>query len=97
MLTVIETSAFQAQAAKIWSSMEVHDFIGWIAMNPEAGDVIPGTDGARKVRWGIKGRGKSGGARVIYVNLIDDGGIVLLTMYAKNVRENIPAREIKRL
>lgn len=97
MLTVIETSAFQAQAAKIWSSMEVHDFIGWIAMNPEAGDVIPGTDGARKVRWGIKGRGKSGGARVIYVNLIDDGVIVLLTLYAKNVRENIPAREIKRL
>ena len=97
MFTVIETTTFQAQAAKVWSVAELHDFISWIAVNPEAGDVIPGADGARKVRWAVKGRGKSGGVRVIYVNLTDDGFIVLLTMYAKNVRENITAKEIKRL
>jgi hypothetical protein len=49
--TVIETLDFQKQADKIWSEVERLEFIDWIAANPLAGGVIPGTDGARKVRW----------------------------------------------
>lgn len=61
MRTVIETPTFQKQAEKIWSEDERLNFIDWIASNPLAGDVIPGADGARKVRWSIAGKGKRGG------------------------------------
>lgn len=66
MYTVIEQPTFTKQAAKIWSEAELHEFIDWIAVNPLAGDVIPGSKaGARKVRWHVSGRGKRGGARVV--------------------------------
>ncbi|OQY42332.1 MAG: hypothetical protein B6242_16325 [Anaerolineaceae bacterium 4572_78] len=55
MNTVIETPTFQKQFEKIWSEDERLDFISWIAVNPLAGDVIPNAEGARKVRWSIKG------------------------------------------
>ena len=51
MKTVIETPTFRKQAEKLWSEEERLDFITWLAAHPEAGDVIPGTDGARKLRW----------------------------------------------
>ncbi len=94
MLTVIETPTFQAQAAKIWTDGERFDFIGWIAQNPMAGDVIPGVDGARKLRWTVQGKGKRGGARVIYFNALEDGCIVLVTVYTKAKQENISAKQI---
>ena len=72
MRTVIETLTFQKQAAEIWHEEERHAFIDWIAENLDSGDVIPGADGARKVRWARKGMGKRGGARVIYFHLVDD-------------------------
>ena len=61
MLTVIETPTFQKQVVKVWSQEERHDFINWIAANPDAGDVIPGGNGMRKVRWTVAGKGKRGG------------------------------------
>jgi hypothetical protein len=66
-LTVAQTSVFQKHAAKIWSDDELDQFVNWIALNPLAGDVIPGSGGIRKVRWAASGRGKRGGARVIYL------------------------------
>ena len=62
MYSVIEHPTFQRQAAGIWNEDELHAFVDWIAANPLAGDVIPGADGARKVRWSVQGRGKRGGA-----------------------------------
>ena len=50
MRTVIETPTFQKQAEKLWLEEERLAFIDWIAANPLAGDVIPGADGALKVR-----------------------------------------------
>jgi hypothetical protein len=70
---------------------EFGDFCAWLALNPDAGDVIPRSDGCRKVRWVVKGRGKRG-VRVIYFNRLADGTIWLLTMYAKNVREDIDVK-----
>jgi hypothetical protein len=69
--------------------------IEWIAANPLAGDVIPGADGARKVRWIRAGSGKSGGARVIYFNLTEQEVVLLVAVYAKADRTNMLASEIK--
>lgn len=97
MQTVIETVDFQKQAAKIWSDDERLEFIDWIAANPLAGDVIPGADGARKVRWSIAGKGKRGGVRVIYFNVVEHGEIWLMAIYAKADQANILAKDIKKV
>jgi mRNA-degrading endonuclease RelE of RelBE toxin-antitoxin system len=65
--------------------------------NPEAGDIIPGSGGIRKVRWRAPGRGKRGGYRVIYYAKITQGMIWMLTMYPKNVTENIPAHVLRQI
>ncbi len=96
MRTVIETQAFQKQAEKIWNEEERMVFIDWIARHPEAGDVIPGADGARKVRWSVAGRGKRGGVRVIYFNLTEQGTLVLVMLYAKADQSNILPGDIKK-
>lgn len=94
MYTVITLPTFQRQAAAIWTEHELNEFIDWIAVNPLAGDVIPATGGARKVRWAVAGRGKRGGARVVYFNFLDEGHIQLIAVYAKNEQTNITAKEI---
>jgi hypothetical protein len=96
MRTVIETPTFQKQAGKLWTEEERLEFIDWIAANPLAGDVIPGADGARKVRWTVPGSGKRGGARVIYFNLTEQGVVLLVAVYAKAERSNMPPGEIRK-
>lgn len=98
VLTVIETPTFARLAADYWTEEEGEEFIAWIAKNPEAGDLIPGSGGCRKLRWSRKGMGRRGGVRVIYFTRLQDGEIWLLLLYAKSAKENIPAhvlREIK--
>jgi len=97
VFTVKETPFFQREAAQVWSVQEREEFIGWISDNPFAGDVIPGADSLRKVRWRRSGMGKSGGARVIYFNRLDSGVIVLLTVYAKAVSDNLSAAFLRHL
>lgn len=65
--------------------------------NPEAGAVIRGSGGVRKIRWAVAGRGKRGGVRVIYYAKIHDGVIWMLTIYGKNVTENIPAHVLRKI
>ena len=96
-LTVAQTSVFQKHAAKIWSDYELDQFVNWIALNPLAGDVIPGSGGIRKVRWAASGRGKRGGARVIYFNVMKQGTIWLLMVYTKAKFDNLPLRLLKEL
>lgn len=96
MFTVIETPTFQKEAAKVWTEAERMDFITWIAENPTAGDVIPGAEGARKVRWAVQGKGKRGGVRVIYFNLSDDELVLLVAVYAKADKANMLPKEIER-
>ena len=96
MFTVIETPTFQKQVAKVWTEAERLEFIAWIAANPTAGDVIPGADGARKVRWAVQGKGRRGGARVVYFNLSDDELVLLVAVYAKADMTNILPNEIER-
>ena len=96
MRTVAETAIFQRYAAEIWSDEELNEFIFWIAANPTAGDVIPGSGGCRKVRWGSSGRGKRGGARVIYFNA-EDHTIWLLIVYTKAKFDNLPQEFLLKL
>lgn len=95
MLTVVETTTFQRDAATIWRSEEREEFINWIAANPQAGDVIPGAEGARKIRWKRAGSGKRGGTRVVYVNFLPEGFLLLIAIYAKSERENLTAKAIQ--
>jgi hypothetical protein len=68
-----------------------------LALRPEAGAVIPGSGGIRKLRWAGKGHGKRGGLRVIYYWRDRKGEIWLLTLYAKNEAENIPLHVLREL
>ena len=96
MLTVIETPVFAKQAARIWSEDERLEFITWISENPLAGDVIPGADGARKVRWSVAGKGKRSGARVIYFHWSAEGELLLVAVYAKADQTNMAPKDIRK-
>ena len=95
MFTVIETPTFQKQAGAVWTSHELHEFIAWIAANPDAGDVIAGADGARKVRWSAQGKGKRSGARIIYFNQAEEEIVLLVMMYPKSERSTVKPKEIE--
>ena len=97
MFTVIETPIFQQYSEEVWTDTEREALIDWLATNPDAGDVIPGTGGLRKVRWKRTGMGKRGGARVIYFNQLDHGVIWLLIVYAKAKFDNLPTKFLSRL
>jgi len=96
MHTVSETQIFQKYADEVWSQSERGEFINWIAANPYAGDVVPGSGGCRKVRWTRQGMGKRGGARVVYFNEIE-GRIWLLIVYANSKFDNLPAEFLAQL
>jgi hypothetical protein len=97
MFTVAETDAFVRYASAVWSSEEREEFITWIANNPLAGDVIPGTGGLRKVRYSRQGSGKRGGVHVIYFNVLEDGTICLLIVYSKAKFDNLPPAFLRQL
>jgi hypothetical protein len=65
-MTVVETQEFLRRAKPLMSSSERMALVVFVGANPEAGEIIPGTGGVRKVRWALEGPGKRGGARVIY-------------------------------
>ena len=96
-LTVAQTPIFEKHAAKIWSDEELDQFVNWIANNHLAGDVIPGSGGLRKVRWSASGRGKRGGARIIYYNVSKRGTIWLLIAYTKAKFDNLSPNLLKEL
>jgi hypothetical protein len=95
--TVVETPLFQRLADDHWTDEERSAFVSFIAAHPEAGDVIPGSGGVRKLRWSTAGRGKRGGVRVIYFNQLAAGEIWLLVLYAKSKAQNIPAHVLRRI
>lgn len=97
MFTVVETLLFQKQWPLYWSEEERGEFAAHIAENPDAGDVVPGSGGIRKVRWRRAGSGKSGGVRVIYFTRIVEEEIVLLTLYAKSTTDNLTGAKLKEI
>ena len=97
MLTIHETPTFVAEAAHIWSEAERLEFFSWIAAEPEAGAVIAGSGGCRKVRWSRPGMGKQGGARVIYFVRPTAEELCMLLVYPKSARDSIPGHILKQI
>ena len=92
-ITIVEVPPFERTAAASMTEAELDDFKEFIAWNPQAGVRIRGTGGVRKVRWATGGKGKSGGARVIYYYHSDEIPLFLLTAYAKSHKESLNAAE----
>jgi hypothetical protein len=97
VLTIIESALFSRLWPEYWSPEDYGDFIHHLAMNPESGDVIPGSGGCRKIRWSRPGMGKRGGVRVIYALRLGSGTVLLLTIYSKSARESLSADVLRRL
>ena len=93
MQTVAETPTFSRQSEKLFSEGEKRELIDFLAGNPLAGDEIPGTGGVRKVRFAASGRGKRGGARVIYYYLDETMPLYALLAYAKNAKTDMTPDE----
>ena len=96
MIEVISLSGFRKASKRLFTEAELAALIEFVGNQPDKGDVIPGTGGLRKLRWGFAGRGKRGGSRVIYYYHRPEWQVLLLTAYAKNEKEDLPERE-KRL
>ena len=94
--TVAETDVFIRYAAEVWSDAERVEFVNYIAADPEAGKVIRGSGGCRKVRWSSQGQGKQGGARVIYF-LAHDEVVWLLIVYKKAKFDTLPTAFLAQL
>jgi len=94
METVIELTPFARNWPSVWTEAEYTEFIEWIAANPKSGDVIKGSGGVRKIRWSGTSHGKRGGARVIFYSA-DVDYVYLMTIYAKNQKADISAKELK--
>lgn len=93
LYTVAETPEYIRQAEKLLSQEERSDLVSYLAAHPRAGDLIEGTGGVRKLRWGRGGRGKSGGVRVVYYVHSEAMPLYLLTLFAKNERANLSKAE----
>jgi len=91
LVTVVETAEFIRRTDKL-TATERDELIAYLAANPTAGDLIPGTGGVRKLRWRLEGRGKRGGARVIHFFHNAQLPLFVLTAFAKNERTD-PTQE----
>jgi hypothetical protein len=92
-MTVVETEEFLRKVKPLMSETEREDLVAFLGANPEAGKIVAETGGVRKVRWGLAGRGKRGGARVIYYYHSERLPLFLLTAYPKNEKANLTQAE----
>jgi hypothetical protein len=97
VISFVETKLFTRLVPGYLSDDEYAALQQALLADPEAGTVIPGSGGVRKLRWGIAGRGRRGGIRVIYLLRSQRGQIWMLTLYGKNVSESISANVLKRI
>jgi hypothetical protein len=96
-ITVLQLPKFKAEATELIGTEGIEALAAYLADQPDAGDVIGGAGGARKLRWAAKGKGKRGGARIIYVYVVIASCVYLIRCYAKNVKSDLTADEKKQL
>lgn len=97
LFTVVESTVFSRLWPDYWDEDERAQFVIWLVQNPEAGDVIRGSGGCRKVRWRRKGIGKRGGVRIVHCNRLDAGIIHLLVIYSKGARGDIDPNVLEQI
>ena len=95
--TIVEAATFAARAKGRMTDEERNRAIDMIAANPECGVLLQGGSGLRKVRFGVAGRGKRGGVRIIYYFHDRSTPIFLLTVFAKNERDDLSRSELSQL
>ncbi|MEP7359841.1 MAG: type II toxin-antitoxin system RelE/ParE family toxin [Anaerolineales bacterium] len=96
-MVFIETSVFTKLLYTYLTDDEYVGLQGFMFKYPEAGDLVPGSGGVRKLRWAMTGKGKSGGVRIIYYFKKRDNEIWMLTIYSKSQVENIPAHILRQI
>lgn len=94
-MRVIRTRVFERRARRIFTEAQIAEIEVLITTSPHAGVVITGSGGLRKLRVAASGRGKRGGARVIYFHLVAPGAIYLLTVYTKAEQEDLSAEDLR--
>lgn len=100
MITVVQTSTFLKLADDFFPVKEdLDELIDFLAVNPDAGDVIPGTGGCRKLRWPAKakGAGKRGGYRIYFEFMSEQEEIWIHTVIAKNEQEDLTMKQRKNI
>ncbi len=93
LITVVELPEYIKKANKILSKDEKDDLLYYLSSNPRAGNLIQGTSGIRKLRWASKGKGKSGGSRVIYFYYNETIPLFILTLFSKNEKVILSKKE----
>ena len=94
-MVFIESAVFTRQVGELLSDDACAAFQRHLASRPDADDLIQGTGGLRKVRWGVGGGGKRGGVRVIYFHVSARAQVRLLLIYRKGVKDDLTAAEKK--
>jgi hypothetical protein len=97
IMVIIETSVFTRRVTGLLSDDEYRELQATLVERPKTGAVIPGSGGIRKLRWSASGRGKRGGARVIYYWATEQDHLLMLFIYAKNESEDLTRDQIKTL
>ena len=97
MFTFIESSVFERLCALYLDDDEYAELQQFMMETPEAGNLVPGSGGVRKLRWKRKGMGKRGGLRVIYHVRYQPNEFWMLTLYAKAKQDNVPAHILRKL
>jgi len=93
----IEASTFTKLLPSFLTDDEYRGLQTYLMQKPDAGDLVRGSGGVRKVRWAPDGKGKSGGVRVIYYWKKPDHEIWMLTIYSKSERSTISGHILKKI
>jgi hypothetical protein len=97
MLTIVELPEYRRRLKTLLATDENTSLISFLARHPDAGALMQGTGGIRKLRWAAKGKGKSGGIRVIYYFYNRSIPLFLLSAYGKNEKANLSKTETNEL